>query len=383
MSHQPPARDAALAVLVALVAVRVVALVLVIANANENPVTDVDVLRAERIATSPATPYRNFPVEYMPLQTAAIGLLGGGGAGSTATKVALVAFAADLAAAGGLLWAFGRRVTAGYLLLGLPLLGFAYLRFDLVAVALAVWALALLVREREAPSGVALGLAVMAKLWPLALAPIWVVRRQRRGLLVAAGVCVAIGGWWYLTGGPKGPFQVLSFRDARGWHTQSPMGGLQWLLGIGGTAYREADALRVGHASTLTKGLLFVGLLATEFLVWRGAGREAPAGAPLAATTALLVFSPLVSVQTALWLVPWTALASEGDREDRRAATCAAAAIALTGLLAIAWPDPTAPPGWWMKALVTARNAALVGSVAVWLWSRREAPRAAHAGAPA
>lgn len=387
MSHQPRAgasRDAASLVLVALVAVRVVALVLMIADANANPVRDVDVLRAERIATSPATPYRNFPVEYMPLQTATIQLLGGDGTAATATRVALLAFAADLIAAGGLLWAFGRRPATTYLLLGLPLLTFMYLRFDLVAVALAVWAVALLVRERELPSGAALGLAIMAKLWPLALVPLWFLRRQRRGLLVAAGMCVVIGGWWYLTGGPKGPFQVLSFRDARGWHTQSSMGGLQWLLGIGGTAYWEADALRVGHASAITKGLLFLGLLACGTLVWRRAatgGRDAAAGAPLAATAVLLVFSPLVSVQIALWLLPWTALAAEGDARDRRAATWATAAIVLTGLLAILWADPATTPSGWLKLVVTARNAALIGTVAGWLVAWRPAPRGAHASA--
>ena len=43
-----------------LVVVRVVVLVLVVLGAGRRPVTDVQVLHAERIATSPTTPYRNF-----------------------------------------------------------------------------------------------------------------------------------------------------------------------------------------------------------------------------------------------------------------------------------------------------------------------------------
>jgi hypothetical protein len=223
----------------------------------------------------------------------------------------------------------------------------------------------------------------MAKVWPAVLAPLWFARRERTGLAVAAAVVVAIGGWWCLAGGPKGPFQVLTFRDARGWHTQSVVGGLQWLLGIGGTAYREADAWRIGHASLVARGLL-VGVLAVLlWFTWRRAGRETAAGAPLVAVASLLVVSPLVSVQAALWLLPWTALAGEGDPDDRRAAVWSAAAIVLTGFLAIAWPDPTVGPSWWLRVLVTARNVALVGTVAVWLWSRRTTPEGAHVAAAA
>lgn len=381
MSHVPSARDATTTALVALVAVRVIALVLVIAGANGETVRDVDVLRAERIATSPATPYRNFPVEYLPLQTATIEVLGGDGADATATRIALLAFAADLAAAAGLAWGFGRRIAVGYLLLGLPLLTFAYLRFDLVSVALGVWAVAFLARERGRASGALLGLGVMAKLWPIVLAPLWWARRERRGLVVAAAACALVGAWWYLTGGPKGPFQVLTFREARGWHTQSTVGGLQWLLGIGGTAYREADALRIGHASLPARGVLFALLLACQVMIWRPSGRGTSAGAPLVSVASLMAVSPLLSVQAALWLLPWTALAAEGDAEDRRAAAWATVAVVLTGLLAIAWSDPTTTPAWWLRLLVVGRNAALVGTVVVWWWARRAAPTAAHAAA--
>ena len=152
-------------------------------------------------------------------------------------------------------------------------------------------------------------------------------------MIAFAGVVLVLGAWWYLTGGPKGPFQVASFRDARGWHTQSVVGDVLWLLGRG-RAYVEADALRIGHAATWAKGLLLLGLAACELAIWRRATRRDldPAGGPaLAAVATLTVFSPLFAVAFAAWYLPWTALAFEGDDVDRLAATAATVAVALTG----------------------------------------------------
>jgi len=136
----PQARDISpgrSALPVALVAVRVLVLALVVLGAGRRPVTDVQILQVERIATSPATPYRNFPVTTMPLETATDRTIGGDGASATVARIALLAFIADLAAASALAWGWGRRPAIVYLLLGLPLLSFIYLRFDLVSVALA------------------------------------------------------------------------------------------------------------------------------------------------------------------------------------------------------------------------------------------------------
>ena len=363
------------ALVVALVAVRIIVLASLIAAAVRNPVTDVAVLRAQRIASSPAIPYRNFPVESMPLQTLADRILGGGSASSVAIRIAVLAFVADLAAASALAWGWGRRPSVVYLLLGLPLLPIVYLRFDLVSVALAVWAAAWIRHRGEALGGATLGLAVMAKLWPIVLAPFLLARRARSGVIAFLGVVLVLGAWWYLTGGPKGPFQVATFRDARGWHTQSVVGDVLWLLGRG-PAYVEADALRIGHAATWVKGVLLLGLLGCELAIWRRAstrGGDAAGGPSLAAVAALTVFSPLFAAQFAAWFLPWTALAFEGDEVDRRAATAATVAIALTGLIALAWTDPTATPATWLRWLVLARNVVTIGVVVLWLRSRDRA----------
>ncbi|HUL86505.1 MAG TPA: glycosyltransferase 87 family protein [Actinomycetota bacterium] len=360
------------ALVVALVAVRIVVLASLIAAAVRNPVTDVAVLRAQRIASSPAIPYRNFPVESMPLQTLADRVLGGGSSSSVAIRIAVLAFVADLAAAWALAWGWGRRPSVVYLLLGLPLLPIVYLRFDLVSVALAVWAAAWIRHRGETLGGATLGVAVMAKLWPIVLAPLLLVRRARSGVIAFLGVIVLLGAWWYLTGGPKGPFQVATFRDARGWHTQSVVGDLLWLFGRG-PAYVEADALRIGYAATWVKGVLLLGLLACELAIWRRAsirGGDVAGGPSLAAIAALTVFSPLFAAQFAAWFLPWTALAFEGDGVDRRAAMAATVAIALTGLIGFAWTDPTATPATWLRWLVLARNVVTIGVVVLWLRSR-------------
>ncbi len=386
MAHTPAERGGFLqhpstGIVAGLVALHVLALVVILARAGSLAPADADVARANRIATSPAIAYRNFPVEYMPLQTLLDRAIAGGDVAGAARRIAAVAFVADMAAAVALAWSWGRRQAATYLLLGLPLLSFLYLRFDLVAVALAAWGLALLHRQREELGGVALGLAVMAKLWPLVLVPVFAFRKARRGLLAGAVVCLVIGVWWYLTGGPKAPFQVLSFRDARGWHVESVVGSALWVFGRG-VAYREADAIRIGHAALAAKAVLFAGLAACEALIWRRASRDARdpvGGASLAAVAALAVFSPLFSLQMAAWLLPFTALAFDGDHDERHTAGVATVAVILTGVVALVWRDQASAPASWVGWLVLVRNLVWIDIVVSWF----RAPRVPRPTEPA
>jgi hypothetical protein len=374
MAHAPAERTGFLqrpsaGLLGSLVAIHLLVLVVVLIKATSLGAVDADVGRAFRIATSPAIPYRTFPVEFMPLQTAADRLLAGGTIGAAATRIALLAFVGDVAAAAALLWGWGRRIAATYLILALPLLPFLYLRFDLVSVALAAWAYASLRRRHEELGGAALGLALMAKLWPIALAPVLWLRRERRGLVVAAIVCVVIGAGWYLTGGPKGPFQVLSLRDTRGWHVESVIGSLLWVLHRG-AAYREADAMRIGAVATWMKGLLGLALVLVVVFIWRRAAidRRDPMGAAsLAGVAALGVFAPVLSMQAAAWLLPFAALALDGDRDERHTAGVAGVAIALTGVIAVVWHDHATAPPAWVPWLVLARNLVWVDVVVSWI----------------
>jgi hypothetical protein len=187
---------------------------------------------------------------------------------------------------------------------------------------------------------------------------------------------VVIGAWWYLTGGPKGPFQVMTFQGARGWDVQSPVGSLLWLLGRG-IPVPEFGVLRVGDASLWARGLLLAGLLVCEAAIWRraaGSGPDPAGGAALVAVAATVVFAPQFQAQYAAWLLPWTALAFEGDDPDQRAATLAALAIALTGVIAIAWPDHGLAPSASVKLLVVVRNLAAIGTLVAWFTGRSVAP---------
>jgi hypothetical protein len=217
-------------------------------------------------------------------------------------------------------------------------------------------------------AGIALGSAVMLKLWPLAVAPVMLVWRRWRALTAAAGACLVIGLAWLLAAGSKGPVEVFSFRGARGWSAESVEGNLLWLV-----SHRmpilEQGAMRIGAAPGWAKGLLVACLLGYEVVVWRRAGGEArdPAGgACLAAVTAVLVFSPLISEQYAAWLLPWAAVAFEGDRAERKVAGIAASAIALTGLLGLFYLMPYGWSGLAQRWTILARNVALVLLLIVW-----------------
>ncbi len=356
--------------LVGLVAFRVVALALVIVDAERSPMRDPDVLRAERIATSPARPYRDFPVEYMPLETGAIELIGGDGFVATSVRLAVIAFVADLAAGGAVAWGWGRRPAAIYLVVGLPLLSFMYQRFDPVSVALAAWGLALLRRHGDDTlSGGALGLAIMAKLWAVALLPMLLLQRAWRAAAGVAAVGAVVGAAWYLEAGPTAPLQVISFRSATGWSVESVVGNLAWIVTrrqIG----PQAGAIRIGVAPTWAKALLLLALLGCEWLVWRRAmhdGRDPAGGTAIAAVMALLVFSPLLSTQYFAWTLPWVAVAFEGDDRERRIATLVTIAIAITGLLHLSYLNESPLTNVTEKWFLFLRNGLCVAALVSWL----------------
>jgi len=367
-------------VIVALIAFRALVVVTTIVDATEHEISDPDVQRAERIATSPARPYRDVPVEYMPLETAMIELIGGDGFPATAIRLSLISFAGDLAAAAGVGWGWGRRPMAVYLFLGLPLLSFLYQRFDPVSVAFAVWAMALLTRGKRdgALAGVAFGFAIFAKLWAIVLLPVLLIKRAWRSIASLAAVALVGGAAWYVVGGPKAPFQVLSFRGATGWSVESTVGNVLWIV-TRSQIGPQAGAIRVGSAPAWSRAALTIALLVLEAAVWWRAARDDrdPAGATaVAAVIALLVCSPLFSTQYLAWVVPWAAVAFEGDRRQRQIAILAAVIIAVTGLLHLSYLNSSPLSNVVEKWVLFLRNMTCIGLLAVWL---RPASRTPHA----
>jgi glycosyl transferase family 87 len=333
------------ALIAVLIGLRLLVLVLAIHRA---PTTaDEDVHRFQRIASTEGRPYRDFPVEYAPLELLAIELIGRPGIGATATDLALVSCALDLAAFAAVAIGWGRRAGAMYLLLGLPLLGFLYFRLDPLPVALAAAGFALARKGDGRLGGVALALACLAKLWPLVLIPALLIDGRRRAFAWFAGAFGLGLVGWIAFGGVDAVRQVVTFRSASGWSIESTVGAIVWTL-TGGPIRLEAGSARTGVVTEWARVALAIGMLVTVAVVWLRARSRDTGSSGSAATGALgglLFFAPLFSVQYASWLLPWGAVASE-ERDGRGTSAMVLAIAVATGAtipLATAVADGSAP----------------------------------------
>ncbi|MEZ5144013.1 MAG: hypothetical protein R2726_16060 [Acidimicrobiales bacterium] len=173
-------------IIAALVAVRVVSLVAVLLSGQELPhsILGGDARRYGEIVTAQGTPYADFEVEYPPVALALIHLTYAPDHLAQLIRLGISQLAIDLGCAALLGWAFGRRAALAYLVLGLPFLFFPYiwLRIDMLSVLLAVLGVALVHKGRWRTGAAVLAVAVFAKLWPVALAPLFVVERRWKAL---------------------------------------------------------------------------------------------------------------------------------------------------------------------------------------------------------
>jgi hypothetical protein len=337
-------RPSALLVAV-LIGIRVFVLLLAIHRA---PTTaDEDVHRFQRIAAAQGRPYRDFPVEYAPLELAAIEVIGRSDIGATATDLAVLSFALDLAAFAAVAAGWGRRAGTMYLLLGLPLLGFLSFRLDPLPVALAAAGFAFVRKGEERLGGVAIALACLAKLWPLVLIPALVIDGRRRAFAWFAGAFGLGLAGWIAFGGIDAVRQVVTFRGATGWSIESTVGAIAWTI-TGGPIRLEAGSARTGIVTEWSRIALAIGMLVTVTAVWlraRSRDRGSSGSAATGALGGLLFFAPLFSVQYASWLLPWGAIA--GEEREGRVSTAIVLAIAIaTGAtipLATAVADGSAP----------------------------------------
>ncbi|MEZ5141983.1 MAG: glycosyltransferase 87 family protein [Acidimicrobiales bacterium] len=397
-----PRRPAAAAawLVLALVAVRVVAVVVLATTHQESPDAwfGQDVVRYQEIVTATGTPYRDVAVEYPPLTYVLLRAVSGSTVAASIVGVALSQLACDLGAAAALGWAWGRRTAVAYLLLGLPLVlnPFIYLRIDLLAVLLAALGIASVRRGRDGAGGVALAAGVLAKLWPVVVAPVLLVERRRRGLL-AGGVALAAGvAAWGWVGATTGIAGVVSFRGATGWQIESLVGSV--LHVVDPAAVREeSGAFRTGTVPDgLRGGLTLLGLVVAGVAWWLAARRRRADGAataatevlvyghaPLAAVLALLVFATIVSPQYVVWLLPFAAVATVGG--DRLVGGATLAVVVVTSLTFAAL-KPEVDGEAWALALLLVRNAGLVALLGITLaalggW--RGAPATARSPRPA
>ena len=354
----------------ALLALRI-AVLFVALEAGRTAVPTDDLARFADIKQLDGVPYRDLPVEYAPIETLIVRFGMSSDPATTATRVALLAFAADIAIWLALRLGWGARPAERYLWIGAPLLVFIYTRFDLIPVALAVWGAVLATRGSQRTGGTTMAIAALTKLWPAVLFPGFLVAGCRRAfewaVLVGGGLVAA----WLAVGGVKGLTDVLTFRHATGWEVESTVGTVVWIA-TGGPIRNEAGAPRIGSVSTEASVTLLVVLAALLVAIWAMAMRRKRAAfgaASVAAVGALLVCSSVFSLQYAAWLLPWAAVAwVEGDR---RHFWVVASIELLTAILFVVYePQRVA----FAQALLVARSLLVIALPVIWLFGERYGP---------
>ena len=330
------------------------------------------VARFTEIATTEGRPYRDFPVEYPPVSLAAIEAAAGPNGNETGANLVWLILICDLATVAALSFGWGPRTAVAYLFLTAPLLGFLYTTIDLIAVALAVGAVALVVRGRDRLGGVAFAAAILAKVWPLVLLPVLLLERKRRALMWA-GAALTLGTFvWVWWGGASGLVQVATQRQTPGWEYESAVGSVIWALGRNFVIIN--DSTRVGVAPGWTKALLLGAALVGIAAVWYRASRREPRelGFPAVAAMSILMLSaPLLSPPYMIWLAPWAAIAWMERTGYVR--WLLAALMLVSGLMFLAFSSELLyyHALWSVKAILLLRNALLAAVPATYLLERR------------
>lgn len=330
-----------------------------------------DIHRFFTIATHHGRPYRDFELEYPPLMLGAIKVLDSSTIPGSTAATMWANLLLDLGVAGLLAWGWGRRAAVAYLIIGAPfiLYPFLYLRLDLLSVALAVGGLALVRKRRPALGGVALALACFAKVWPVLLVPSLLIRRSWRAMASFLTVGVIGMAAWVAWAGTKGPIQVLSMRGATGWEIESTVGAV--VRAVNDYKVRlNRGAWRVGAVPGWANLTLVALMLVTVVAVWALAARRRPHGAAvldgvaaIGAIGAFLIFSPLLSPQFLIWIVPFAAIVAA--RGDRLVAGLVLAAVGLSVLdLNLVW-ELVHTNLFVPQAIVVLRNVVLVALVGV------------------
>lgn len=207
-------------------------------------------------------------------------------------------------------------------------------RFDLFPAFLVMVALWAALAGRPGVAGFAIGLGVLAKLYPLAIVPAlaipWLLPLQLPRLIrfgAVAALTVVVGMLPFVTLAGDDAFRFLAYQSERGLQVESIGGGLAVLGGlIGGTPVPMSygfSAVQVegGFAASWLAALPVLTLLGFSLLGllgWRRirADRLAfgavPAHTVVAVATAavlvLLATSKVFSIQYVVWIVPFAAL---------------------------------------------------------------------------
>lgn len=331
-----------IALALALVGLRVLVLAAVLPEDSKArtgvPMLSGDPADYHELVAHAGLPYRGYPVAFPPVAWAFMEVSDGSSVSRTMANVAWTSLAFELLIALALAWAWRGKAAVVYLLLGIPFLSypFVYFRIDLLSVALAVWAVALVKRDREVLGGTLLAVAVFAKLWPLALIPLLLVTGRRTAFRTC--LAVGLGGalLWFGWSGVAGFRQVVTFKGATGWHIESLVGGIVQAIAHHPVTSQGGTA-RAGTAPFWATSALALLLVAACGWIWWSASRAREDDgllygvAPLGAVGAFLVFSPLLSPQYLCWLLPFAAISWIGGH--RKLAGLVVASVVMTMML--------------------------------------------------
>jgi hypothetical protein len=326
-----------------------------------------DVDRFHQIAEHPGRPYRDFEVEYPPVSLGAIEATNAKTYGATLAQVGLVGFLVTLGVLGLLVFGWGEREAAWFLLLSAPLALFAYFRFDILATALAALAVLLSGRRREGGAALTLTAAIFTKIWPVVLVPMFLARRQWRALIWLAAACAVALGAWVAWAGWDAPIQVATFRHSHGWQVESTVGSVLWTAGS--RTHFEGGALRVGAGSNWGESMALLAGVLVLYAIWRGEGGDRfDPRRVLASVVTIMLVSPILSPQYLLWLTPFAAIVWR----DR---LIAGLTLGLTAITTFMWFDPVSSNLFtpMLKGFVIARNAGLLALLVLLVWRVRRA----------
>jgi hypothetical protein len=306
-------------------------------------------LEKARAVASGLLPYRDVSFEYPPaaLIPMVVPYLAGfaSDVGLDAYKVLFAAWEAVLLLAlGVVVGRIGARLGGGrgplLRLIGVTIgavlaITWRYDLFPALLTAIAVWAA---LERRPAVVGLALGLGVLAKLYPVALLPAlaapWLVpldlgRLTRLG--ATFGLTVLLGLLPFVVLAGDATFGFMGYQVGRGLQIESIGGGLAVLAGLLGG---EAPRLSFGYSAVQVEGPLARALLGVlpvltvagfgllAWIGWRRVRDEAVDDGPgetgvrpetvvtlaFASLLLLLVTSKVYSIQYVVWIVPFIAL---------------------------------------------------------------------------
>ena len=270
------------------------------------------------------------------------------------------------------------RTRAFWFALAPTLLVYAFMNWDLIAVAFATAGTLAFLRERDRVSGTLLGLGAAAKLYPALLVVAFVAERIRRGdRRGAARVVLWAGGAWLLL---NLPFALTGYE---GWSRFFRLSanrppdldslwfiGCRWVTGEFPCLHSPFGLLSPLQLFSFMSGAVFAGTVA---LVWWLRARRDPAfpvwtlGLPL-----LILFvltSKVYSPQFSLWLLPWFALALPGLKRIPALGLFAAfeAADVLVFVTRFTWFGIGGPDQWVFEVAVVLRAIVLVVCVVAWV----------------